>query len=239
MISFRTCFSQKSSDKSRAATSKSGSLQPHESGDGLSDTALIPTNLPSVKRMLRAPSSRSPGLNRKKARKRPWSKEEDEALAEGYRQHGFQWTLMARDPSFKFANRSGPQVRDRFRLKYPDLYEKGGLTTTELAWAENSAALGMKAFKDESEDREDEDSDSEPDDPEAPSQEAPPAASNSFAAPRKTTAPCGIKGLLNDDDEEDHRPSAPLRDDHYDENVTLPPLLQWEDIATRPLFDLH
>ena len=50
------------------------------------------------------------------------------------------------------------------------------------------------------------------------------------------TAPFNIMGLLNDD-EEDNRLSS-FRYDDWDENVTLPPLL-WEDMATRPMFDLE
>lgn len=51
------------------------------------------------------------------------------------------------------------------------------------------------------------------------------------------TAPFNIMGLLNDDDDDDNRLSS-FRYDDWDENVTLPPLL-WEDMATRPMFDLE
>ena len=52
------------------------------------------------------------------------------------------------------------------------------------------------------------------------------------------TAPFDITNILNDEDE-CNRPSASFRDDDWGESVTLPPLLLWEDMATRPMFDLE
>lgn len=153
---------------------------------------------------------------------------------------------MAKDPSLRFANRSGPQVRDRFRLKYASVYEQGGSAGTEIIPDANEVATDrrtsgfgvptLKPMQEESEDRDYDDTDKESDDPEPPDQKSTaPAASKSFTTPHLATAPYGITGLLNDD-EEDNRPSASLR---WDENVTLAPLLLWEDMATRPMFDLE
>ena len=52
-----------------------------------------------------------------------WTKSEDESMARGYQQYGFQWTAMTRDPTLNLARRTGPQVRDRFRLKFPAHYQ--------------------------------------------------------------------------------------------------------------------
>ena len=46
----------------------------------------------------------------------------------------------------------------------------------------------------------------------------------------------GIMGLLNDKQEE-VRPTS-FRYDEWEESVTLPPLL-WEEMATKPMFDLE
>ena len=67
------------------------------------------------------------------------------------------------------------------------------------------------------------------------------AKSNETVSPSKPSAYSSgahnIMGLLNSDVVDD-RPSSPLRLDGWDENVTLPPLL-WEEMATRPMFDLE
>lgn len=51
-------------------------------------------------------------------------------------------------------------------------------------------------------------------------------------------APFDITNILNDEDE-GNRPSASFRYDGWGESVTLPPLLLWEDMATRPMFELE
>lgn len=248
--SFRTCFPQRLPDKSRASTNKSEAQKPQDPRDDSLEPALNLLNSSPPKKKPQPNCSRSPGPNRKKARKRPWTEEEDAALVEGYRLHGFQWTQMAKEPSLKFANRSGPQVRDRFRLKYPDLYEQGGSAGPDLfnnsSEAASTSTVERRASAcaegdsrhphDETEDKDLDETENERDDPE------PPGGQKSLATVSKAaavaTAPYGIMGLLNDD-EEDNRPSASFRYDDWDENVTLPPLLLWEDMATRPMFELE
>jgi len=70
---------------------------------------------------------------------------------------------------------------------------------------------------------------------------------NDLARPKETISPGNlsvfnsgtnnIMALLNSDMEDD-RPSSSLRLDGWDANVTLAPLL-WEEMATRPMFDLE
>lgn len=248
--SFRTCFPQRLPDKSGISTDKSEAQQHPDSSDCPPDPALNSSNFRLPKEGPQHNSSRSPGPCRQKARKRPWTEEEDAALVEGYRLHGFQWTQMAKDPSLEFVNRSGPQVRDRFRLKYPDLYGQVGSagpdffinsseaasTPTNERRASASAGPISRHPHDESEERDHDKTENEHDESDPPGGQKSPAAVSKAAA--AATAPYGIMGLLNDD-EEDNRPSASFRYDDWDENVTLPPLLVWEDMATRPMFELE
>lgn len=82
-------------------------------------------------------------------------------------------------------------------------------------------------------DSDDDETASESGDPEPRCQEL----SASLGVRPSMMASFDIMSLLNGDDE-DTRPSASLRYDGWDDNVTLPPLL-WEDMATRPMFDLE
>ena len=59
------------------------------------------------------------GSSDKKQHLPRWTAEEDANLAKGYQKYGFQWTVITKDPEMNLAHRTGPQVRDRFRLKYP------------------------------------------------------------------------------------------------------------------------
>ena len=52
-----------------------------------------------------------------------WTKEEDENLIKGHKKYGFSWTAITKDPDMKLSHRLGAQVRDRFRLKFSELYQ--------------------------------------------------------------------------------------------------------------------
>ena len=52
-----------------------------------------------------------------------WTHEEDTNLSKGYQKYGFQWTAITKDPDMKLSHRTGAQVRDRFRLKFPAHYQ--------------------------------------------------------------------------------------------------------------------
>ena len=47
-----------------------------------------------------------------------WTIAEDASLSKGYEKYGFQWTAITKDPEMGLGHRTGPQLRDRFRLKY-------------------------------------------------------------------------------------------------------------------------
>lgn len=64
-------------------------------------------------------SARSPT----KKRKRKWTEDEDKESLEFFKELGPQWTeISRRSSSLLQNNRSGIDVRDRIRTKYPDLY---------------------------------------------------------------------------------------------------------------------
>ena len=169
-----------------------------------------------------------PQPKRKRNPKRPWTDAEDADLALGFRKHGFQWTATAKDPDLCLSNRTGPQIRDRFRSRYPDLYGKGyqpGEIPSEPIEGRESRSETPKASE-QTADGEDVDSDDREDDEEDEDEDL----------GRRSSAVVGIMGLLNDEQEE-VRPTS-FRYDEWEESVTLPPLL-WEDMATKPMFDLE
>ena len=170
----------------------------------------------------------------KRKPKHLWSQEEDESLVEGYQKHGFSWKDIANDPMLALENRTGTQIRDRFRKRFPDLYGEAPIPPKEPQHDSNGAAMTPE-----------------------PKVNQPPATGQYSVAggeeerrkgdktgkasgPRSrhaalTSGPHDINGLLNNDSG-DTRQTA-LRSDDWAENVTLAPLL-WEDLCTKPMFEL-
>lgn len=213
---------------------------------------------PGKRRKPRKPQvSRSPGPNRKRARRTPWSKEEDDAVREGYRQYGFQWTVIANDPSLGLTKRSGNQVRDRFRLKFAHLYGGQGTKNRTASGADPASTEGnpgahshsaetkgptKNMLNDDDEERASihESGGSEASSDEDEHEPLSPKRSTGGVTRASAAAPFDITNILNDEDMS-NRPSASFRYDGWgdSENVTLPPLLLWEDMATRPMFELE
>ncbi|MCJ1404203.1 hypothetical protein MMC11_007428 [Xylographa trunciseda] len=52
-----------------------------------------------------------------------WTKDEDDNLIKGHKKYGFSWTAITKDPEMNLSHRLGAQVRDRFRLKFSELYQ--------------------------------------------------------------------------------------------------------------------
>ena len=186
---------------------------------------------------------------------------EDEYLAEGYRKHGFQWTLIAKDPDLILSHRTGPQIRDRFRLKYRELYlsdialpppplpEDTKLKVTPVNLVHQDSSVSQISHKisvtqdvafplpaegldlGESSDEEESSDNSENEER---------SRHSSVAADESEARHLGILGLLNDEEEEVSKlPSFKYTyDDWEGDSLTLPPLL-WEEMATRPIFDLE
>ena len=216
-----------------------------------------PSN-PKSRHRRQSPPTNQPAKTRKRKPKNHWTEEEDEYLAEGYRKHGFQWTLIAKDPNLVLSHRTGPQIRDRFRLKYRDLYlsdvalplpedTKPKLTPVNLVHQDSCVSqisyrsnvtqdavfplpaegldLGESSDEEESSDNSENEERSRP---------------SSVAADESEARHLGILGLLNDEEEEVSKlPSFKYTyDDWEGDSLTLPPLL-WEEMATRPIFDLE
>ena len=248
--SFRTCFPQKDSDKHRTFANElldSSDCPPDRDLTRRSSQEPDAPPPPFARKRRKPQVSRSPGPNRKRARRTPWSKEEDDALREGYRQYGFQWTAIANDPSLHLDNRSGNQVRDRFRLKYAHLYggeevksptaSRPASTSVDESSKPHAQPIMANTLSKILDDHDGDESGSEYSSNEDGHEPLSPKQSTGLAKP-SAPAPFDITNILNDEDE-DNRPSASLRYDGWAENVTLPPLLPWEDIATRPIFELE
>lgn len=117
MDSFRTLFPRGFPPPGSSVDAQA--QQTHDSSDSHPEQWDAQQELP-LDRSSPPPDPRD-GKRQKKAR-RVWTAEEDVALVNGYRQYGFQWCQMVKDTSLKFVDRTGPQVRDRFRQKFPELY---------------------------------------------------------------------------------------------------------------------
>ena len=223
-----------------------------------------PTSKTRHKRSSRPQTTASPPPDkvRKRKPKNHWTEEEDGYLAEGYHKYGFQWTLITKDPALRLSHRTGPQVRDRFRLKYPGIYsstmpvpllEEPPVSSTQNALTSPcqqdsvtgppllGATLSLQTLTSDtyesSSDNEDQLFDSD-------------TSSRNTESRQTTVAPdevegrhLGIEGLLNEEDEEGPEegklPSFKYTYDDWegDSSMTLPPLL-WEHMATRPIFEL-
>jgi hypothetical protein len=212
----------------------------------------------------------------------PWTKEEDVGLAKGYRKYGFQWTIISQDPEFGLHNRTGKQVRDRFRIKFPAHYQssipipltekekqktkanaeepmakapagrlkESSQSVSEASFhtapraagtvAETTSDHGLWSVTKRLEDEEKQIS--------ADARNSPSERSRQSSIVGDERGHLGIPGLLNDEEEEYEQvgrlPAVKFPfDDWQDENgaassVILPPLL-WEDMATRPMFELE
>ncbi|KAL9600638.1 MAG: hypothetical protein Q9219_003071 [cf. Caloplaca sp. 3 TL-2023] len=177
-------------------------------------------------------------------RKKPkhlWSEEEDESLVKGYQKHGFCWKDIASDPSLALGSRTGPQIRDRFRKRFPELYGEapapapskdprtaanGGSTAVPISVSKVSDHNSSSSLLLENEG-------------EKRNGTVLQIRRLSATVPKQipsASAPHGINGLLNNDEEVN--PQASFRSDDWEGgNVTLPPLL-WEDLCAKPMFEL-
>ena len=193
-----------------------------------------------------------------------WTRAEDLDLVKGHQKHGFSWTNIVKDSELNLKHKTGPQARDRFRIKFPAIYEQNPPESIrdkklevkrqkERERRERTVKAGdPRDIRDRHEDRarrnvteltdlaEDFDKGHLGPPGQREKGEDLGRKDDQVSAGRPSTSAAGaynIMGLLNTEVEDD-RPSSPLRLDDWDENVTLPPLL-WEEMATRPMFDLE
>ena len=157
-----------------------------------------------------------------RAPKRLWTEQEDTELDKGFQLYGYQWNLMLKDPALNFDQRSCGQIRDRFRLRFPDMYKQQDSTgppkekraSPKKKQPAKSSSRTRKAVSDSNQPANEEESD---------------------VGARDRT---GSKTIpASHTEEEDNRLSNSIlhNDWDWDENLTLAPLA-WEDMATRPMF---
>lgn len=164
---------------------------------------------------------------RKRALKRAWTEAEDDELEEGFRRYGYQWNLIAKDESLQFNNRSGSQVRDRFRLRYPQLYAQ-----------QSSAPLPPMAQRGPPKKKKSIEPKNKKNLNEAVEGTAPHSQHNDGENGSKWTNSFGLNGLPHgDEDDTDTRLSNALWQYEWDDSLTLAPI-SWEDMVPQPMFDL-
>ncbi|KAL8893565.1 MAG: hypothetical protein Q9192_005141 [Flavoplaca navasiana] len=170
----------------------------------------------------------------KRKPKHLWTAEEDESLVKGYEKYGFSWKDIANDPTLALENRTGTQIRDRFRKRFPELYGEAPAPLKELQHAPTGATpmpetKAKKPFVT-----------SQPlvSDGDTGKRVMEKSRKISTSRSRQATSlsgPHDINGLLND--ESGATRQTGLRSDDWADNVTLAPLL-WEDLCTKPMFEL-
>ena len=192
-----------------------------------------------------------------RARKHHWTEAEDAELDKGFRKYGYQWNLMVKDPDLHFDRRSGGQIRDRFRLRFPELYNQQDAntqpkkppdkkssskktTTTQAPPTRNKSHdfLNELITKGDNDDGVGGDNmEPLPDGRKSPPSKSTPTTTT--AQPSSSFITTGLNLNLNNVDDEDNRLSLSnsiLHDDwDWNENLTLAPVA-WEDMANKPMF---
>ncbi|KAM0804949.1 hypothetical protein BDR22DRAFT_885042 [Usnea florida] len=155
-----------------------------------------------------------------RAPKRLWTQQEDTELDKGFQLYGFQWNLMLKDPALNFDQRSCGQIRDRFRLRFPDMYKRQDSTASPMEnptsskkkQSERASTWTKKTVPNSNEPANEEESDM-----------------------GKTGA--RLAPAFHAEEEDQRLSNSILHNDwDWDENLTLAPLA-WEDMATKmPMF---
>ena len=139
---------------------------------------------------------------------------------------------MVKDPNLKFDRRSGGQIRDRFRLRFPELYNQQDAAPQQKKPHDKNLnpnknqqppqakpAMTSRRSSDFKEQARNDEGDLE----------------GEGRVPLKT-ALSFTTGLLNAEDEHYKLSNSILRDDwDWDDNLTLAPVA-WEDMANKPMF---
>lgn len=134
---------------------------------------------------------------------------------------------MVKDINLHFNGRSGGQIRDRFRLKFKELYEG-----QDMSHVLNKAATKPESQPIEKSEQKQAPT-AKPGDGTTQAAEDVGDPGNQGKPPSNMAFPCG---LLNSEDEDNRLSNSILHTElDWDENLTLAPLT-WEDMATRPIF---
>ncbi|KAL6713535.1 hypothetical protein ACLMJK_009000 [Lecanora helva] len=195
-------------------------VKPAPNDDGMSNESNIPLQVMTDELLQKTerPAQR--------ARKRHWTEAEDAELEKGFRQYGYNWNAMVKDPNLHFDGRSGGQIRDRFRLKFKDLYEGQDLTHVPNKAAER-ADPQRKRHSEQNATTEN------PRDSSIHLRNDGVETADQFKMTSRTPS---SSTLINGEEELSRLSNSILHNDlEWDDNLTLAPLT-WEDMAARPIF---
>jgi hypothetical protein len=67
-----------------------------------------------------------PFVKSKRRERREFTEQDDQNLMKGYEKHAFSWLSMKNDVELGFFSRRSTDLRDRFRIRYPELFSKAG-----------------------------------------------------------------------------------------------------------------
>lgn len=198
----------------------------------------------------------APFPNAKRRPKRPFSEEEDADLLKGYTLYGPQWAAIQKDPSLRLEARKSLDLRNRFRIKFPDIYAQAGY----LMRPQDQVKLGTATLITD----DDLKGSAKPFSLHPLIERPPPFLSasltSSTSAPEHKTPELAepeetkkgrddYRGPLDDrnlvDNRNGHEPASTLQDDtstlfeEWEENTLRPLALTWEEMVTRPIFDIE
>jgi hypothetical protein len=106
--------------------------EPEESQEKDADTTRVKASRPnrsdrkSSSELLRL-GIKEPFERSKRRRRTDYTAKEDEAILLGFKKYGNSWSAIRQDPALGLIHRRATDLRDRFRTKYPEQYEKAGL----------------------------------------------------------------------------------------------------------------
>ena len=214
--SYRTC---KGKHEKRVALGEPGAAD-----ESVYDFDPSPNLARSQSKLLAKSAAESPPPKRTRDSKKYWTKEQDANLDIGHRRYGFAWTHISKDTTLNLSNKTGAQIRDRFRLRYPKIYDE---------------SPGPQKYRDMEKKRRlsnggDASSDRDADDESSDENESRHRKLSSHQRSKKMTSTSGfpsIKGLLNvlnEDEEEKEHASSSVQGEERKVKATLPPV-QWEE----------
>lgn len=186
------------------------------------------------------------GKPRLRKRKHAWTALEDEELVKGFKIHGYQWERIAKDESLNFDNRIGSNIRDRFRLKYPELWAEAARPTPPVPPPKKpqggTKGAGSRGGKGHMKNKKGKDETSA-DTSEQRLEGGGDGHLDDIAGKAVTASRFGMKDVIQGQGP----PQASdwlenLLNEDWDapgEPITLPPPVRWEDMAVpTPMFDL-
>ena len=128
---FRVCYPDnyktETSSKKKSRSPKHVSSQHEQPEADLPNTREKPRSDRKSHLELQKLGIEEPFQRSKRRRRTGYRVDEDEALLKGFERHGNSWAVIREDEELGLGDRTATDLRDRFRTKYPDKYEKAGL----------------------------------------------------------------------------------------------------------------